>query len=249
MAAERRAYGRARRLVEHHRRRVERERQVVPLQDQLRPRSIQRQLAPPCPRSPPNPCPPSRPMARPASSSGSTSIPTPSARAWRRPACSWALARRRGGRGRGAACASQRAARRTTPGSNDAYSNNFSPAFRDLYQKYYSLQGKDAVDKVPEYHGKMKELRSTCARAPERRAAPLFDDREPPPRRGRAGRHGALRRPAEQGLPATTHGSTLKTYRTRPPTSTTTSTPSGPRSARRRPRSTATPRRPGAAPR
>jgi hypothetical protein len=42
---------------------------------------------------------------------------------------------------------------------NDVYANRFGPEFRDLYQKYYSLQGKDALDKRPEFEAKMQEVR------------------------------------------------------------------------------------------
>lgn len=42
---------------------------------------------------------------------------------------------------------------------NDAYANRFSPKFRDLYQKYYSLQGKDAVDQMPDFINQMQGVR------------------------------------------------------------------------------------------
>lgn len=41
---------------------------------------------------------------------------------------------------------------------NDAYANSFSPKFRELYQQYYALQGKDAIDQRPAFEEKMKVL-------------------------------------------------------------------------------------------
>ncbi|MGC8492421.1 MAG: hypothetical protein ACP5SH_11840, partial [Syntrophobacteraceae bacterium] len=42
---------------------------------------------------------------------------------------------------------------------NDTINNNFFPAFQDAYQKYYALQGKDAVDQLPAYQQHMQDLR------------------------------------------------------------------------------------------
>lgn len=60
---------------------------------------------------------------------------------------------------------------------DDAYNTKFSPAFRELYNGYYQLQGKDAVDERPNYEAKMQELRNQTREAlpdgPQRR---LFDD-------------------------------------------------------------------------
>jgi hypothetical protein len=41
---------------------------------------------------------------------------------------------------------------------NDVINNKFFPAFQDMYQKYYSLQGKDAVDQLPTYQQSMRDL-------------------------------------------------------------------------------------------
>ena len=46
---------------------------------------------------------------------------------------------------------------------DNIYSNQFSPAFRDLYQKYYALQGKDALDQMPTYLNGMQNLRQATA--------------------------------------------------------------------------------------
>lgn len=43
---------------------------------------------------------------------------------------------------------------------DDVYNNQFSPAFRDLYHKYYSLQGKDAVDQMPTFIKGMEDVRA-----------------------------------------------------------------------------------------
>lgn len=48
---------------------------------------------------------------------------------------------------------------RTT--ASDAYTQAFSPPFRELYNGYYSLQGKDALDQRPDYEAKMQELRTS----------------------------------------------------------------------------------------
>lgn len=41
---------------------------------------------------------------------------------------------------------------------DDVYANKFSPEFRKKYQEYYSLQGKEALDKLPDYIKGMEEL-------------------------------------------------------------------------------------------
>jgi hypothetical protein len=41
---------------------------------------------------------------------------------------------------------------------NDTVNNKFFPAFNQMYQKYYSLQGKDAVDQLPNYQQSMRDL-------------------------------------------------------------------------------------------
>jgi hypothetical protein len=46
---------------------------------------------------------------------------------------------------------------------DDAYANKFSPEFRNMYQKYYALQGKDAVDQMPTYIRQMEEMRTRHA--------------------------------------------------------------------------------------
>lgn len=59
---------------------------------------------------------------------------------------------------------------------NDAYSNQFSPKFRELYQKYYDLQGKDAVDARPEFTNKMEQLRNeTRQQLPNQQQQLMFD--------------------------------------------------------------------------
>lgn len=59
---------------------------------------------------------------------------------------------------------------------NDHYSNSFSPAFRDLYQKYYTLQGKEAVEQRPAFEGKMKELQNESRNGLDnRRQQNMFD--------------------------------------------------------------------------
>jgi uncharacterized protein YecE (DUF72 family) len=45
--------------------------------------------------------------------------------------------------------------------ADDAYVTQFGPQFRDLYQNYYNLQGKDALDQRPDYEKRMVELRSS----------------------------------------------------------------------------------------
>ena len=41
---------------------------------------------------------------------------------------------------------------------NDAVNNKFFPAFQDQYQKYYALQGKDAVDQLGSYQQSMRDM-------------------------------------------------------------------------------------------
>jgi hypothetical protein len=41
---------------------------------------------------------------------------------------------------------------------NDVINNEFFPAFQDQYQKYYALQGKDALDQLPAYQQSMRDL-------------------------------------------------------------------------------------------
>ena len=56
------------------------------------------------------------------------------------------------------------------------YSNVFSPAFRDMYQQYYSLQGKGAVDAMPDFIKKMQELQQETTQAlPSDRQKHLFN--------------------------------------------------------------------------
>ncbi|MDR3567001.1 MAG: transglycosylase SLT domain-containing protein [Syntrophobacteraceae bacterium] len=43
---------------------------------------------------------------------------------------------------------------------NDVINNKFFPAFQDQYQKYYALQGKDAVDQLGDYQQSMRDLAS-----------------------------------------------------------------------------------------
>lgn len=43
---------------------------------------------------------------------------------------------------------------------NDVNANKFGPQFRDMYQKYYSLQGKDAVDGIAPTTQAMEDLRT-----------------------------------------------------------------------------------------
>ena len=42
--------------------------------------------------------------------------------------------------------------------ANNQYANVYSPALRDATQKYYALQGKDAVDALPQYTQSLQEL-------------------------------------------------------------------------------------------
>jgi hypothetical protein len=44
--------------------------------------------------------------------------------------------------------------------SNNQYANSFSPALRDIYSKYYALQGKDAVDQLPSFQKQIQDLQS-----------------------------------------------------------------------------------------
>lgn len=41
---------------------------------------------------------------------------------------------------------------------NDVINNELFPAFQSMYQKYYSLQGKDAVDQVGDYQRSMRDM-------------------------------------------------------------------------------------------
>lgn len=45
--------------------------------------------------------------------------------------------------------------------ANNQYANNFSPALRDVYSKYYALQGKDAVDQLPDFQKQIQDLQQT----------------------------------------------------------------------------------------
>lgn len=45
--------------------------------------------------------------------------------------------------------------------AKDAYANTFGPQFRELYNNYYQLQGKDALDRRPDVEKQMLELRTT----------------------------------------------------------------------------------------
>lgn len=61
--------------------------------------------------------------------------------------------------------------------ANDVYANKFSPAFRDMYQGYRQLQGKDAVDQMPAYVQKMQELRTQVRDSlPNPRQQKMFDE-------------------------------------------------------------------------
>ena len=44
--------------------------------------------------------------------------------------------------------------------ANNQYANSFSPALRDIYTKYYALQGKDAVDQMPAFTKQIEDLRN-----------------------------------------------------------------------------------------
>lgn len=67
-------------------------------------------------------------------------------------------------------------AQRDETAVNDVYSNDFSPKFRDLYQKYYALQGKDAVDQRGAFEGQMKELQQETRNGlTSRKQQALFD--------------------------------------------------------------------------
>ena len=44
--------------------------------------------------------------------------------------------------------------------ANNQYANSFSPALRDIYTKYYSLQGKDAVDQMPAFTQQIMDLQN-----------------------------------------------------------------------------------------
>lgn len=42
--------------------------------------------------------------------------------------------------------------------ANNQYANSFSPALRQIYTNYYALQGKDAVDQLPQYQKQIQDL-------------------------------------------------------------------------------------------
>jgi hypothetical protein len=44
---------------------------------------------------------------------------------------------------------------------NDLYANQFAPAFRDLYNKFYQLRGKNAEAQFNDYSEQMGDLRNT----------------------------------------------------------------------------------------
>ena len=44
---------------------------------------------------------------------------------------------------------------------NDLYANQFAPSFRDMYNKFYQLRGKDAESQFNDYSARMNDLRST----------------------------------------------------------------------------------------
>jgi hypothetical protein len=44
--------------------------------------------------------------------------------------------------------------------ANNQYANSFSPALRDIYSKYYALQGKDAVDQMPAFQQQIQDLQN-----------------------------------------------------------------------------------------
>jgi hypothetical protein len=59
---------------------------------------------------------------------------------------------------------------------NDVYANQYGPALQDIYQKYYALQGKDAVDQLPAYQAQMVDLRNqTRANLDNPMVQQLFD--------------------------------------------------------------------------
>lgn len=97
----------------------------------------------------------------------------------------------------------------------DVYSNDFSPKFRELYQKYYSLQGKDAVDGQGEITKQMQELRNeTRAALPNQKQQMMFDSisrRRVEMELDAMARHSEQQNKVWQGE---THSSTLKNYRT-----------------------------------
>jgi hypothetical protein len=60
---------------------------------------------------------------------------------------------------------------------NDTYASQFMPAFRDLYTKYYQLQGKDAEAQYPAYQEQMNDLRSQVrANLPNPMQQKMFDE-------------------------------------------------------------------------
>lgn len=67
--------------------------------------------------------------------------------------------------------------RQNETAANDVYSNQFSPAFRQLYQGYKALQGKAAVDAMPVVVEKMQVLRTTMRDSlPNNSQKKLFDE-------------------------------------------------------------------------
>lgn len=59
---------------------------------------------------------------------------------------------------------------------NDVFANRFSPKFRELYQSYYGLQGKDALAKLPDFQKQMEEVRTETRNGlPNTQQKNLFD--------------------------------------------------------------------------
>ena len=59
---------------------------------------------------------------------------------------------------------------------NDVYTNQFSPAARDIYQNYMKLEGKDAEARFPEFQQQMNDLRTqTRANLPNPMQQKAFD--------------------------------------------------------------------------
>ena len=72
--------------------------------------------------------------------------------------------------------AQQFQAKQDTANVDDVYSNKFSPAFREMYHKYYSLQGKDALDQMPTFiEGMQKIQQETSQSLPNDRQRHLFN--------------------------------------------------------------------------
>ena len=60
---------------------------------------------------------------------------------------------------------------------NDVYANQFSPAARDIYQKYMALEGKDAEAQFPAYQQQLNELRQQYRSSlPNMMQQKLFDE-------------------------------------------------------------------------